>query len=604
MSAPVATSTDAVTVAASRGGGDRLVALRSRIAQVARRRRSLRLLSALARLGLAVVLAVVALFLVDWLFVPGRVPRFVMLVVAAATIGRICWRLLRPALAAGESEGDIALLIEKQQGIDSDLVAALEFAKDPVATGSADLRDAVVDYVADFGRSWQMPREPVDPALRRRLACLAGAVAAVIGGIAMRPDFAAAFLDRMLLGNAHYPTRTRIESLAIGGKPVDLAAASASVPCQMGRPVTFDVGLGGAVPDTARVTLAGSADGTQATLDLARDKTKFSATLPRLLESVKVQVFAGDAWTEPVLVNVVPLPLVETTLTATPPTYAREGTAAEAVPQATRQLSVLEGSQVDLGVTCTNKSLTSAALVVEGKEYPLQAEAGSGRWSLPAAGSPLAVITQPVRFELRVVDEHGLSPDPAVSGAIRLKPDALPRVSADVRTRLVLPGGTPRVEWTAADDHGIRDVTVIVEPFVRSTGPAKPVEPVRFSAVDVPAAGWMGRDALPLSGAVAIPLDALRLAKGDQVRVTLQATDYRGERAGQTSSSDPIVLDVTDEPGLLASLYESDERSARQLDSIIERQLQVGAVPGGDAARGTPPTPPPSPPANPTGGTP
>jgi len=597
-------TTAAATVSAARQGG-RLAVLRERIAAVKSRRAGARRTAGLATLALAVAVAVAAAFLLDWTLALPKGGRAVLLVALA---GGLVWayrRHVRPWLSVRESDLDLALLVEKQQGVDSDFVAALQF-ETPAAGGwgSGDLRGAVIDYVAEFGRDWQVPEQVANAALGKRLGWLAGICGLLLVGAAIRPDFAKAFINRMALGSMHYPTRTKIESLAIGGKPVDLAAASASVPCQMGRPVTFDVGLGGAVPDTARVTLAGSADGTQATLDLARDKTKFSATLPRLLESVKVQVFAGDAWTEPVLVNVVPLPLVETTLTATPPTYAREGTAAEAVPQATRQLSVLEGSQVDLGVTCTNKSLTSAALVVEGKEYPLQAEAGSGRWSLPAAGSPLAVITQPVRFELRVVDEHGLSPDPAVSGAIRLKPDALPRVSADVRTRLVLPGGTPRVEWTAADDHGIRDVTVIVEPFVRSTGPAKPVEPVRFSAVDVPAAGWLGRDALPLAGAVAIPLDALRLAKGDQVRVTLQATDYRGERAGQTSSSDPIVLDVTDEPGLLASLYESDERSARQLDSIIERQLQVGAVPGGDAARGTPPTPPPSPPANPTGGTP
>ena len=75
-----------------------------------------------------------------------------------------------------------------------------------------------------------------------------------------------------------------------------------------------------------------------------------------------------------------------------------------------------------------------------------------------------------------------------------------------------------------------------------------------------------------------VPLAALGLRKGDQVRVTLTATDYRGSGKGQTSSSEPIMLDITDESGILAALSETDERSAKQLETIIERQLGVGGT--------------------------
>jgi hypothetical protein len=75
---------------------------------------------------------------------------------------------------------------------------------------------------------------------------------------------------------------------------------------------------------------------------------------------------------------------------------------------------------------------------------------------------------------------------------------------------------------------------------------------------------------------VRVPLAALGLTKGDQVRVTLKATDYRGAGKGQSSTSEPIVLDITDEAGILAALSETDERSAKQLETIIERQLGVG----------------------------
>ena len=67
--------------------------------------------------------------------------------------------------------------------------------------------------------------------------------------------------------------------------------------------------------------------------------------------------------------------------------------------------------------------------------------------------------------------------------------------------------------------------------------------------------------------------------KGDQVRVMLEATDFRGGRTGRTAVSDTLQLTVTDESGILSALSESDERSARQLDAIIRRQLGIGETP-------------------------
>jgi hypothetical protein len=40
--------------------------------------------------------------------------------------------------------------------------------------------------------------------------------------------------------------------------------------------------------------------------------------------------------------------------------------------------------------------------------------------------------------------------------------------------------------------------------------------------------------------------------------------------------SEPLLLDVTDERGVLAGMVESDERLARQLDAVIERQVGIG----------------------------
>jgi len=548
----------------------------------------MRRLSAASRIALAILVAAAALFLVDWVFAPGRLARLLMLLVAAAAIARVYWRRVRPGMAARESEVDIALLIEKQQGIDSDLVAALEFAGGPAAPGSADLREAVVDYVADFGRSWQMPREAVDPRLRRRLAWLAVAAGVVVTAVAVRPDFAAAFVNRMLLGLAHYPTRTRIESLVIGGRKVDPSPwAAASVASPLGRPLSFEVGLGGEPARLVRLRLASVETRGTSEIELVSDaagsSTTYAAKLPRLAESVDVQVFAGDAWTEPVRVRAIAPPLVDLSLSATPPAYA--GGRVERAPEGARQVTVLEGSRVDLALRCTNKKLTSATLVVDGKEHPLVPRSVDGadatgsavEWELTRADSPLERVDRTVAYEIHIADEDGLGADSPLVGSIRVKPDAPPRVTADVQTRLVLPTAAPQLAWRVADDHAIGTLEILVEPIPASG--EKSSERMKTTSIPLSAAGnagWVGGDRLPLEGTATLKLDGLGLQVGDQVSVIVRAIDHRGDATGRAAESEPILLEVTDERGILAALLQSDERAVEQLDAIIDRELSVG----------------------------
>jgi hypothetical protein len=589
MSRATAAHAAASAAAAGRTAGSRLASLRERIDAVRRQRAATRRTVALATLAIAIVTIAVGVFLGDWLLALPKPARFALLVGAAGLLAWCYVKYVRPWLLVRESDLDLAILVEKQHGVDSDLVAALQFDSPRSAEwGSGSLRGAVIDYVAEFSREWRVPSQVAHAAVRSRLGVLGALVACLIAGVVARPDFARVFINRVLLGSMHYPTRTRIESLTIGGKPVDLGRGSAAVASSpIGQPVVFEVGLAGVIPEAGQVRLR-SAGGPEADLDLRPDADQpagaYSAKLPRLLESVEVEVLAGDAWTDPITLRVVPLPIVETELSATAPSYARDGDAGEPPPRGARQIAVLEGSQVSLGVTCGNKRLESATLVVDGAEHPLRPGGKDGQWTLPVEESPLSRIVQPVRFEVKVVDEDGLSPETPVTGSIRIKSDALPQVFADMQTRLTLPEAAPRLDWTVADDHGIRAVTLLVEPLPAQGAPgadaaaARP-EPRTITVAEMPAAGWLGIESLPLKGSAAIALKSLGLKKGDQVRVTLQATDYRGESEGRTISSDPIVVDVTDEPGLLASLYESDERGARQLEAILERQLQTGSLP-------------------------
>ncbi len=68
-------------------------------------------------------------------------------------------------------------------------------------------------------------------------------------------------------------------------------------------------------------------------------------------------------------------------------------------------------------------------------------------------------------------------------------------------------------------------------------------------------------------------LNEFDLQVGDQVRIELAATDYRGESPGKTAASEALILTVTDESGFLAASAETDQRSAEQLDAIIRLGL-------------------------------
>jgi hypothetical protein len=234
-----------------------------------------------------------------------------------------------------------------------------------------------------------------------------------------------------------------------------------------------------------------------------------------------------------------------------------------------RQIAVMEGSQVLLVVRCANKPLATADLVIEERRFPLVPQDAEKRSWKPAPGSPLDDISEAIAFEVHVVDGDGLSPEQPLRGQIHLQTDRPPRVAGAVVTEKVLPGARPSLVWGAADDNGLAEIRLFKQ-VNRAAGEVLESEEL------VQAVPADKQPQATLRGKHLIDLKPLGLAKGDEVRVTLQATDYRGNRPGATARSETIIFTVTDESGILAALVEADEKSARQLDQIIQRQLGIG----------------------------
>lgn len=558
----------------------KLAALHERLTGLRRRRRAIRIGTGLAALSLAVLWSLVALFLVDWLLSMTQVQRGVALVLAA---GALVWAFKRyalPWLSYRETELDVALLVERQHGIDSDLVAALQF-ENPEARrwGSAQLEDQVIDYTAQIGACLDVRQDVPRKDLTRRAKLLALMALVLAALIWQFPEHAWVFFQRLLLGNRHYPTRTSIEAVVINGHPVDLTARQTPViTCPYGEPVRFAVTCSGQLPIAGSVALRSERGHgeTNVALELAAAKENvYLGFLPRLVDSVDYQVYCGDAWTSPARLVVVPLPMVDVQLVVTPPDYVRDDRETTAGTTGLRSISVIEGSQVEVRLT-SDKRLREATFSIEGKTYAMKHDPSQPEencWTLSPGGTPLEAVGEPIRYTIRATDTDGLQLAQPIEGVIRIKADLRPRITGSLMTRHVLPTARPSLLYRASDDYGLGRLSILPE-VLHADGTTETREEIVIYAL--PKGQPPERE---LEGRFPLDLTPLRTVKGDQLKLTLQAVDDRGRRPGKTGTSEPVILQVTDEQGILAAMAESDRESAERLQMMIERQIDVGETP-------------------------
>jgi putative Ca2+/H+ antiporter (TMEM165/GDT1 family) len=107
----------------------RLSTLRSQLTALQQARWFVRAAVAVSALVIAALWALVGILVLDLSF---ELPPPQRLVVIAIAIGFVVWAGIRytwPMLQVHETVEDMALLVERQQKIDSDLIAALQFEK-------------------------------------------------------------------------------------------------------------------------------------------------------------------------------------------------------------------------------------------------------------------------------------------------------------------------------------------------------------------------------------------------------------------------------------------------------------------------------------------
>lgn len=533
-----------------------------KLVSVHRGLRRLRHFRAMVRMGsawsvaLSVVLwALAVAFLLDFWIRMGRLERGILLLAVLAAVAWALTKYLLPAWRVRESDVDLALLVERQQGLHSDLVAALQFADGRRAQyGSAGLREAVVDCTAEASGGLDFLEGFSREQMLRRLAGLVvSGIAVVLPAVAFR-EHSAAFLNRLLLGSAHYPTRTIIERIE--------SPTGEHVP--YGRPVVFRVRAGGEVPSSGRVELRAAASDLAATIDLAPDPNApavFRGRLERILDDLSYRIYLGDAYTEPRELKIIPLPLVQVALDVTPPAYAAAKFRAAA--ERGRQTVAPEGSRVGVTVSA-DKRLLGGTIAVGDETFDLAAR--DGRLTLDRKDTPFERVAEPFRFKVQVVDQHSQSLERPISGVVQVTPDRPPRIAAAAVSRYVLPTASPMIMLKALDDYGVSKI-VLHQTIHRVDANETEQAATIATPADRPDVVSIWHQ---------LKLTPLDLTKGDRVSVHLEAVDYRGELPGKSGRSDPIVFLVTDREGLLKAMRKLDDRMVEKLDEIIRAQLGIG----------------------------
>jgi hypothetical protein len=197
-------------------------------------------------------------------------------------------------------------------------------------------------------------------------------------------------------------------------------------------------------------------------------------------------------------------------------------------------------------------------------------DANADRWTLDVAGTPLDRVLDPIRYQVDALDSDGLAPERPVLGVIRIKADHGPRIAASAVTEFVLPTAKPGVSYDASDDYGLARLSILPQ-VTHENGRTEDLDEIVIYQFRGGAVAREMEDRYPLD------LGPLSLVKGDQLSITLQATDYRGpEHEGKTALSEPLTFEVTDERGILAAMAEADRESANRLKTMIQRQIEVG----------------------------
>ncbi|MFO0871961.1 MAG: hypothetical protein U0935_23795 [Pirellulales bacterium] len=295
----------------------RLHPLRRQLTALHQARQANRQQAAWSAVGISVLVALGTLWALDVVFELSVAQRVIMLALGAAAIFSVYRRFAASLLAQRESLLEVALQVERRHGIDTDLVAALQFeSPDAPDWGSPQLETAVIDRVADGTARLEVFAGFSRALANGRLLWLGICAVGLLIAAAMFPGHARVFWNRLWLGSDHYPSQTRIERIAINDQLVLVAALQKTSPrrsaAAQSRPLMFLVQAQGVRPSSGQVRISSLRGGTTRPVNLAEltlDERR--ARLTEALQLLTAPEATGETSRGPVVDDATLLPYLD-----------------------------------------------------------------------------------------------------------------------------------------------------------------------------------------------------------------------------------------------------------------------------------------------------
>lgn len=394
-----------------------------------------------------------ASFLLDYFFRLDLSQRSFLLAVIVGVIAVSVVRWLVRPISTPISDDALVLELERAHPeFGESVISAVQFHR--IGThGNADISRSMIDATIRRGTDALAGVNFGDVinsgGWAKNIALLAAALA-IVGGLAIAstsiPHIAIWFRRNVMLRREPWPQNTYLEVLrAVDGK--------------IRIPRGDDYTLVAQVKPESKVIPAAVSiefgDGRSPLPMKPAGEGRFEAVLSNVIQPFDFRLRGGDEHTEPIQVELVEPPAMETlTLEVTYPEYA--GGQTETLPPGKGPYFILPGSSLKL-TGQGNKPLTQAALVREGERTTLDIKGGK---EVSGKLEPKQIATG--QYAIELTDDEGLIARRPTTFGLRVRPDREPRV----RARLVGIGGmvTARarlpVVGKVTDDYGIAEIFV------------------------------------------------------------------------------------------------------------------------------------------------
>ncbi|HEY3320483.1 MAG TPA: hypothetical protein VGP72_08455 [Planctomycetota bacterium] len=446
-----------------------LADLQLRIAAVRRKERRVVLASGLFRSVVALAFAVLAYFLVDWLFDLPYAARLVFATGAMTAVGYVFWKYLLRELARIQDDDEIALRVEaRNSDLRGRLISTLQLTRSShhgEYVGSPELLAALEEETVRMSEPMDFFRI-VNTETLVRLALVAVLVIVIKGALVWKfPDYFSALGVRLVHPNAHFPTKTRLKELkmrqlVVRGEDVPIEVlVEGDVPVQPGTAYCQATGRDVIVP-IELVPMGGAV---------------FKGVLTKALEDMTVRIDIGDFRSDPYLLRVTPRPEVDIGASGDCiqyrlPAYTHDN---DPHPERFGGLSMLAGSTASIKFLATKPLISASLDRSDGRSFPFTKRVekrteGEGEkrkvvdvewWEL--ASLP---IDKTGSFHMTLTDSDELkNSQPPVEYPIDARPDMPPSIKLvrPVKDLTVTPTAKLNVSFSARDDWGVRTTWIV-----------------------------------------------------------------------------------------------------------------------------------------------